>query len=153
MKSNWFPFSLLGAFIYGSYSLLLEMVSPELKAHQGAQFGYGLLLVVLQTPIILLLYKLWSMYNKEDNKILLKNLNWKIMLSTMLFNVLIGPVHILVINAGGSVGQQAMYSLAIIPVLIGGRIIFKESLNLKQWLGIGMAASGAYLMSSGSKTK
>ena len=85
----------------------------------------------------------------DTEKVLLKNINWRLIGATIIAGFLIGPVHTLVINAGGSVGQQTMYSLAILPVIIGGRIFLKEKLNRKQWAGIVFAALAAYLMSTG----
>lgn len=149
MKNYWIGLSLFGAFIYGSFSLLLELVDPKIKADESAQFGYGIFLAVIQIPIIIISYLLWHYYNPKSRKVLLKNINWKLIAVTIIAGFLIGPVHTLVINAGGSIGQQTMYSLAIIPVLIGGRIFLKEKLNIKQWGGILFAALGAYLMSTG----
>jgi len=151
MKSYWFPLSLFGALIYGSFSLLLELISPIIKSNESAQLGYGLILAVIQTPMVLLSYGLWYYYNPKDSKILIKNIDWRIMAATVIFSVLIQPVHTLVINAGGSVGQQTMYSLAILPVIIGGWLLMKERLNIKQWTGIAFAAFGAYLMSTGKE--
>ena len=149
MKNYWFPLSLFGAIIYGSFSLLLEMISPKIKADENAQFGYGLILAVIQIPIIIISYSIWHFYNPKSRKVLIKNLDWKIIAATIVIGFLIGPVHTLVINAGGSIGQQTMYSLAIIPVLIGGWFLLKETLTRKQWAGIAFAALGAYLMSTG----
>ena len=75
-------------------------------------------------------------------------MDWKIILLTIAVGFLIGPVHTLVINAGGSIGQQTMYTLAIIPVLLGSWFFFKESLSLKQWVGLVFAGIGAFLMTS-----
>ena len=149
MKNYWLSLSIFGAFIYGSFSLLLELVNSKIKADDDAQFGYGLFLAVIQIPIIIIAYSLWHYYNPKSRKVLLKNINWRLMGATIIAGFLIGPVHTLVINAGGSVGQQTMYSLAIIPVIIGGRLFLKEKLNSKQWTGIVFAALGAYLMSTG----
>ena len=67
----------------------------------------------------------------------------------ILFAVSTNPVHSIVINAGGSLGQQTMYSLAIaIPVLIAGYFISSESLKSIQWLGILLAVIGTVLMNS-----
>ena len=149
MRNYWFSLSLFGAFIYGSFSLLLELVDSKIKADDDAQFGYGLFLAVIQIPIIIIAYSLWHYYNPKSRKVLLKNINWRLIGATIIAGFLIGPVHTLVINAGGSVGQQTMYSLAILPVIIGGRIFLKEKLNRKQWAGIVFAALAAYLMSTG----
>ena len=149
MKNYWLSLSIFGAFIYGSFSLLLELVNSKIKADDDAQFGYGLFLAVIQIPIIIIAYSLWHYYNPKSRKVLLKNINWRLIGATIIAGFLIGPVHTLVINAGGSVGQQTMYSLAIIPVIIGGRLFLKEKLNSKQWTGIVFAALGAYLMSTG----
>lgn len=149
MKNYWLSLSIFGAFIYGSFSLLLELVNSKIKADDDAQFGYGLFLAVIQIPIIIIAYSLWHYYNPKSRKVLLKNINWRLIGATIIAGFLIGPVHTLVINAGGSVGQQTMYSLAILPVIIGGRLFLKEKLNRKQWAGIVFAALGAYLMSTG----
>jgi drug/metabolite transporter (DMT)-like permease len=149
MKNYWVPLSIIGAIIYGSFSLLLELVDPAIKKDTNAQFGYGLFLGIVQIPIIIISYALWYYLYPESRKVLLKNINWKIIALTIIVGILIGPIHTLVINAGGSVGQQTMYSLAIVPVIFGGWYLLKEELTTKQWIGIAFAALGAYLMSSG----
>lgn len=149
MKNYWVPLSIFGAIIYGSFSLLLELVDPAIKNDTNAQFGYGLFLGFIQIPIILIIYGIWYYMFPDSRKLLMKNINWKIIALTIIVGILIGPVHTLVINAGGSVGQQTMYSLAILPVIFGGRYLLKEDLSIQQWVGIGFAALGAYLMSSG----
>jgi drug/metabolite transporter (DMT)-like permease len=149
MKNYWVPLSIIGAIIYGSFSLLLELVDPAIKKDTNAQFGYGLFLGFVQIPIIIISYALWYYLYPESRKVLLKNINWKIIALTIIVGILIGPIHTLVINAGGSVGQQTMYSLAIVPVIFGGWYLLKEELTTKQWIGIAFAALGAYLMSSG----
>lgn len=149
MNNYWFPLALFGALIYGSFSLLLELISPKIKKDTDAQFGYGLILAVIQIPLIIISYSIWHFYNPKSRKTLINNLDWKIIAATIIVGFLIGPVHTLVINAGGSVGQQTMYSLAIIPVLIGGWFFLNEQLTRQQWAGIVFAALGAYLMSTG----
>tara|TARA_B100000035_G_C20990468_1_gene549903 strand:- start:140 stop:616 length:477 start_codon:yes stop_codon:yes gene_type:complete len=148
MKVNWVPLALLGAIIYGSFSFLLSAISPKIKQDEDAQFGYGIFIPFLQVPISILFYLIWAKLNPKSNKILIKNVDWKIILLTIAVGFLIGPVHTLVINAGGSIGQQTMYTLAIIPVLLGSWFFFKESLSLKQWIGLVFAGIGAFLMTS-----
>ena len=96
------------------------------------------------------MYAIWR--NKEKNTAIMleKNISWKIVALTLVVSIMITPMHALVINQGGSVGQQMMYALAIIPVLIGSRIFFNERLNNKQIAGLVLAGLGAFLM--GSKT-
>ena len=148
MKFNWVPLSLFGALIYGSFSLLLGLISPKIKQDEDAQFGYGIFLTFLQVPISIIFYLIWAKLNPKSNKVLIKNVDWKIILLTIAVGFLINPAHTMVINAGGSVGQQTMYSLAIIPVLLGSWFFFKETLSMKQWLGLVFAGIGAFLMAS-----
>ncbi len=147
MNLSWFPLSIFGAFIYGSFSFSLALVSEKIKNNESVQFGYGILLMIIQIPLVFIIFGIWAYKNKNDYKILVKNLNWKILALTLAFGILINPAHAMVINAGGSIGQQTMYSLAIIPVLIGSWFFFRERLNLQQWSGLILAGIGAFLMS------
>lgn len=146
MGITWLPQALLGAFIYGSYSFLLSYVSPEIKKDQGAQLGYGLTLGLARIPIAIILYVIWAHKQKTSKDTLHKFINWKIILLTLAFGCLIDPVHTLVVNAGGSVGHQTMYSLSILPVLIGSYLIFSKNLNVKNWIGIAASCLGMWLM-------
>ncbi len=151
---TWFPLSLIGALVYGGYSMLLSLMNPQLKADKNAQLGYGVLLALVNIPLnIIAFYFCDKEYKKTASKVLWNNLNWKVVGVTVLIRFLIDPVHAVVINAGGAVAQQTMYSLAIIPVLLGSWIVFKESLTLKQWIGLFMAGGGAWLMGVKSEKK
>ena len=144
---TWFPLSVLGAIVYGSYSFLLSFMDPALKADKNAQLGYGVLLAIINIPINVIAFYLWDKeYKETSSKVLWKNINWKILLATVVVRFLIDPVHAVVINAGGAVAQQTMYSLAIIPVLVGGWVYFRQSLSIQQWVGLVMAGVGAGLM-------
>ena len=148
----WFPLALLGAFVYGSYSFLLSFMDPALKADKNAQLGYGVLLGLLNIPINVIVFYFWDKeYKETSSKVLWKNINWKILLVTVFIRVLTDPVHAVVINAGGAVAQQTMYSLAIVPVLIGSWVFFKQSLTKKQWVGLILACLGCWLMGDKSK--
>ena len=144
---TWIPLSLFGAFLYGTFSFMLSFVDKKIKNSESAQFGYGMILAMGSGIIALIVYLAWKHKEPKTAKMLEGNMNWKIIIITLLFSVMITPAHTLVINQGGSVGQQMMYSLAIIPVLVGSRYFFKEKLNTKQWIGLVFAGIGAYLMS------
>ena len=148
MNISWIPLSILSDFIYGSFSFSLTLVSDKIKNNESVQFGYGILLMIIQIPIVFIIFAIWAYKNKNDYKILVKNLDWKILALTLAFGILINPAHAMVINAGGSIGQQTMYSLAILPVLFGGWFILKERLTIMQWIGIVLAGSGTILMNS-----
>jgi drug/metabolite transporter (DMT)-like permease len=149
---SWVPLALLGALVYGGFSFLLSFIDPKIKANESAQVGYGLLLAVVQVPLNIIMFYLWSMKNKDSvSKVLWKNVNWKIALITVIAGFLITPVHTIVINAGGAVAQQTMYSLAIVPVIIGSWVFFKQGLTKRQWLGLILAGLGSWLMGDKSK--
>jgi drug/metabolite transporter (DMT)-like permease len=148
MDITWIPLALLGAFIYGMYSLLLDCVAPEIKGNQEAQVGYGLTLGLARIPVALILYWLWARKQKTGKLVLHKYINWKIILLTLVFGCLIDPVHTLVVNAGGSVGHQTMFSLSIIPVIVGGYFLFHKHLTIKKWIGIVVSCAGMWLMST-----
>ena len=144
---SWIPVSLLGALVYGGYSLLLSLVDPALKKNKNAEFGYGILLGIINIPLNVIGFYIWNKKNKLGAaNVLWKNINWKILLITVLVRFFIDPVHTWVINAGGAVAQQTMYSLAIIPVIIGGIIFFKQYLTIRQWIGLVLAGIGSFLM-------
>lgn len=154
MKYNpkvWVPLSLLGAFIYGSMSFSLGFVDKKIKASEWSQFGYGLLVCVFSGTLSLVTLLIWRHFDKKNSAILENNIDWRIFFATVILNAIINPMHSLVMNAGGSVGQQTMYSLAIIPVLAGSRIYFGEVLSMKQWLGLGLAGVGGFLMGTGAQ--
>lgn len=144
---TWIPLSLFGAFMYGTFSFMLSFVDDNIRKSISAQFGYGMILVILSGIIALFMYLGWKYREPKTAKMLEKNLNWSVIVVTLLFSIMITPAHTLVINKGGSVGQQTMYSLAIIPVLVGSWYFYEEHLNHKQWIGLIFAGIGAYLMS------
>jgi len=147
-KMSWVPLSLLGATLYGSFSFMLSFVDPKIKKSESAQFGYGTLLVIISGILGTIIHSVWRVYDKQAAAILDKHISWWVIAVTLIFSIMISPMHALVINQGGSVGQQMMYSLAIIPVLIGSRYFFGEQLSAKQWAGLAFAGVGAFLMSS-----
>ena len=148
MKFSWVPLAILGAFVYGSYSFLLGYVAPEIKQHQGAQMGYGLTLGIARIPISIILYAVWYFTSKQDRTYLHQYINWKTILLTLIFGILIDPVHTLVVNAGGSVGHQAMFSLSIIPVILGGLFFFHKHLGIRKWIGIVLSCASMWLMTT-----
>jgi drug/metabolite transporter (DMT)-like permease len=148
MKSYWLWLALLGALLYGTFSLLFGIVAPEIKADTAAQFGYGLLIAIVAFPINTSLFLFWRHKNKKSNKTLFKHINWTLFILLVLFGAATNPLHSIVFNTGGSLGQQTMYSLAILPVLFGGWFILKERLTIMQWIGIILAGSGTFLMNS-----
>lgn len=148
MKSYWLWLSLLGAFLYGTFSLLFGIVAPEIKQDTAAQFGYGLLIAIVAFPINTAIFLYWMYKNKKSGKVLLKHINWVLFLLLVVFGAATNPLHSIVFNSGGSLGQQTMYSLAIIPVLLGGWFLLNERLTPLQWLGIGCAGLGTIFMNS-----
>ena len=152
MSNNltWFPLSLLGALFYGTFSFMLSFVDSKIKRSESAQFGYGMILAMASGLLAAIMYVIWRIKDKNTAIMLEQNISWKIVAATLVVSIMITPMHALVINQGGSVGQQTMYALAIIPVLIGSRIFFGERLNNKQIAGLVLAGIGSFLM--GSKT-
>ena len=100
---------------------------------------------IIITPIYFLYF---NVHHKEKANIVLKYIDWKIVLALLVIGLSIGPVHVLVMNAGGSIGQQTMMSLSIVPTLIGSWLFFGQVLNIKQWIGLILAGVGAFLMGS-----
>tara|TARA_A200000113_G_scaffold106241_1_gene95461 strand:+ start:1562 stop:2047 length:486 start_codon:yes stop_codon:yes gene_type:complete len=147
---SWIPLSLIGALFYGTFSFMLSFVDDKIKKSESAQFGYGMILAIASGILAAIMYAIWRIKEKNTAIMLEKNISWKIVALTLVVSIMITPMHALVINQGGSVGQQMMYALAIIPVLIGSRIFFNERLNNKQIAGLMLAGLGAFLM--GSKT-
>ena len=43
---GWVPLALFGAFVYGSYSLMLMMVHDKIRKDKIAQVGYSLILSI-----------------------------------------------------------------------------------------------------------
>ena len=146
---GWLPLAIIGALIYGSYSLMLMMVHDKIKKDKIAQIGYSLVLSMCFGLIITPIYFFYfNVHHKEKANIILKYIDWKIVLALLMIGLLSGPLHLLVLNAGGSIGQQTMMSLSIIPVLVGSWLFFGQTLNIKQLIGLILAGIGAFLMSS-----
>ena len=144
---DWVPIALFGALIYGSFSLMLAMVDKKIRSDKLAQVGYGLILSMCSGVVAALIFFLfYKKHYKKHADVVLQNINWKIVIGTLIFSVLIQPTHTMVMNEGGSIGQQTMYSLAIIPVLLGTWFFFGEVLTIKQWIGLVFAGIGAFLM-------
>lgn len=148
MKSYWFPIAVLGALIYGTFSLLLGVVSPEIKKDSNAQLGFGLMIAIIAIPVNLTMFFIWKYKYPKSYETLFKYINWPVFFLLVIIAITTNPVHTLVFNAGGSLGQQTMYSLAIVPVILGSWLILKEHLNTKQWLGIVIAGLGTFFMTS-----
>ena len=124
-------------------------MAPEIKGNQQAQVCCGLTLGLARIPVAFILYWLWARKQKKTGKLVLhKYINWKIILLTLVFGCLIDPVHTLVVNAGGSVGYQTMFSLSDIPVIVGGYFLFHKHLTIKKRIGIVVACAGMWLMST-----
>lgn len=144
---GWIPLALFGAFIYGSYSLMLMMVHENIRKDKIAQIGYSLILSMcfglVITPIYFLYY---NTHHKKHADILLKYIDWKFVVLLLVVGLAGGPLHLLVLNSGGSVAQQTMMSLSIIPIVLGSRLFLGEVLTTKQWLGLILAGIGAFLM-------
>lgn len=145
---TWVPLSLLGALFYGTFSFMLSFVDSKIKKSESAQFGYGMILAIVSGMLAAVMYFVWRIKDKKTAIMLEQNIDWKIIALTLVVSIMITPMHALVINQGGSVGQQTMYALAIIPVLVGSRIFFGERLSYKQITGLILAGIGSFLMSS-----
>ena len=146
---GWLPLAIIGALIYGSYSLMLMMVHNKIKKDKIAQIGYSFILSMCFGLIITPIYFFYfNIHHKEKANIILKYIDWKIVLALLMIGLLSGPLHLVVLNAGGSIGQQTMMSLSIIPVLVGSWLFFGQTLNIKQLIGLILAGIGAFLMGS-----
>ena len=146
MNSYWLPIALFGAFIYGSFSFLLSFLDKKIKNNYKAQIIFGALLNFPQLILYYILFFIWYLFNKDKIGILIKNINWIIAFITIIFDLLTNPIHALVINAGGSVGQQTMYSLTIFPVIILGYFFLKQKIKIRQIIGILVASFATFLM-------
>lgn len=148
MNKHWINFALFGALWYGIYSFLLEFIDKEISNSLNLSLGYGLLIGCLGTPLVFIIYGIIHIYLYPYTKIVFTNLNWKIFYYTALLAVLTLPLHSLVINSGASLGQEVMYTTAIIPVLIFSWYFHKERLSKRHWLGIVLAAFSVFLMNN-----
>jgi drug/metabolite transporter (DMT)-like permease len=148
-KSNhmeWIPISLLGAGVYGVFSFMLSFIHEDIKNDESAQLGYGLIIAICAGILAAVMYTLWRTSNGKSAKLLESSLNYKVIAATLLFALMTNPIHAMAINKGGSVGQQVMYGLAIVPVLVLSWHFHGEQLSYKQWVGLALAGSGAFLM-------
>tara|TARA_Y100000816_G_scaffold291665_1_gene283761 strand:+ start:8787 stop:9245 length:459 start_codon:yes stop_codon:yes gene_type:complete len=148
MDKSWIGLSLLGALAYGIFSLIFSLVHKKIKKDSSAQVTYASLVDTLTFPFSLVFFIIWSYYYPESYQTLFDHINWPLFFVFVLFSVSTNPVHSLVINAGGSLGQQTMYSLAILPVLLGGYFMSGERLTPTQWIGIFLASLGTFFMTS-----
>ena len=144
----WLLYAILGSLTYGVFSLLLSMLHPEIKKDMFSQMGFGSLIVVTAFPINMIVFAIWKEKYPDSYDKLKEHVNVIALGVLCFFAALTNPVHAVVINAAGTVGQQVMYSLAIIPVLIGSYFLLNEKLNFTQLSGIGLAGAGTYFMSS-----
>jgi drug/metabolite transporter (DMT)-like permease len=142
--------SLLGALLYGTFSFLLSFIDEKIKKSESAQFGYGIILAMASGILALVMYLVWRMRENKTANMLESNIDWRIIALILLCSIMITPMHAMVINQGGSVGQQTMYAVAIIPLIIGSKIIYGEQLSHSQIGGFVFAGIGAYLMSGKS---
>lgn len=146
MDQYWVYYAILGAFIYGTFSFLLSYIDKNLKNDLMAQLGLGFVVNVASIPFYISAFYIWHLLNPGKIPILLKNIKWVVIFLVILLDLMTSPIHSLVINTGGSLGQQSMYSLTIIPLLILNYLIFNERLNRIQWLGILIAIIATSLM-------
>ena len=67
-------------------------------------------------------------FYESSFNIVYKNINWIPFILTCFLSLAVLPLHSLVINSGGPIGQEIMYTVAIIPVIIFSR--YKKRLTL-----------------------
>ena len=151
MSLSWVPYSLFGALIYGSMSFSLGFVSPKIKKSLTGQMGYGFVYCALSGLLSIIALLGLKTHMSKDINTMISNIDVRVLALTAILNMMVNPIHAVVMNEGGSVGQQTMYSLAIIPVLVGEAFFYGEKLSIKQIIGIILAGGGAYLMASGRK--
>ena len=149
----WILYAILGALVYGIFSFGLEYISPEIKKEPLAVVVYGILVSLTTGCFVFIFFIIWSLLYPTLYKTLIKEMNYKLILLTTIVAGLITPIHSLTINTGGSLGQQIMYTCAIIPILIGSYIYSNERLNKYQIFGIILAILGTFLMSHKKKEK
>jgi drug/metabolite transporter (DMT)-like permease len=146
MSFTWLGISLLGAFIFGCYSFLLGLVHPAIKNNDNTQFAYGLIIDSFRGLVSIIFLFFWKYNQPKNSKILEYNLNWNIILLTIIFGVVSTPVHGLVMVKGGSIGHQIMFSLGIIPILFGSWFYFGKKLDYRQWIGLFLSVISTFLM-------
>ena len=147
IKQYWIIIALFGAIIYGSFSLLLTFLNDKLKKNHKLIFGYGLFVDLWRIiPYFFLLCTILFI-KPEIYNIVKDNMDFKILLLVAFISAFITPIHALVVNKAGTVGQETMYTLAIIPVMIGGYFVLNERLSLYQLLGIILGGVGTIFMS------
>lgn len=147
MSFSWLGISLLGALIFGCYSFLLGLVDPIIKNNNNTQFAYGLLIDAFRGIASIIFYFFWKYNQPKNSKTLEYNLNWNIILLTIILGVVSTPVHGLVMVQGGSIGHQIMFSLGIIPILFGSWVYFGKKLEFRQWIGLLLSVISTFLMS------
>ncbi len=146
MNKYWIYFALLGALWYGVFSFSLGIVDPVIKNDKNLQLGYGILVNAIAFPIQISSLLIWQYLYKKSAKNLYKKMRWFPLLLIVLFGIGITPLHTLVVNTGGSLGQETMYTLAIIPVLFFSWLLLNEKLKRRQWFGIFLAGISILLM-------
>ena len=146
MNNNWLIIALIGALSYGTFSFLLSFISNNIKNNRKLEFIYGNMVTLYSLFFSYIIFGIWFFFNKDKSKILFDNLNWFIVLITILFDMGTNPIHTAVINSGGSVGQQTMYSLTIIPVIVLGYLILNQRIKYLQIMGIILASLATLIM-------
>tara|TARA_Y100000816_G_scaffold291665_1_gene283760 strand:+ start:8308 stop:8757 length:450 start_codon:yes stop_codon:yes gene_type:complete len=146
MKMHWFPIALFGALVYGTFSTLFTLVPKEIKEDKNAQIGYALLIVLFSLPVNMLMLAYIHRKSPISTKNVFKYTNWWLFSLLIFINLIYNPLHSLIINSGGSVAQETTYALSILPVLFGSWYFLNERLSFYQWMGVALAASGAFLM-------
>ena len=146
MKINWFPLAVFGALIYGTFSALFLLVPEKIKQDEQAQIGYALMIVLFSLPVNLIILSLINAKSPVSLKNVWKHTNWILFSLIIIINIIYNPLHSLIVNTGGSLGQETTYTLAIIPVLLGSWYFLNERLTNIQWVGIAFAAAGTFLM-------
>ena len=146
MNNNWLIIALIGALSYGTFSFLLSFISNNIKNNRKLEFIYGNMVNLYSLFFSYIIFGIWFFYNQDKSKILFDNLNWFIVLITILFDMGTNPIHTAVINSGGSVGQQTMYSLTIIPVIVLGYLVLNQRIKYLQIMGIILASLATLIM-------
>ena len=146
MNNNWLIIALIGALSYGTFSFLLSFISNNIKNNRKLEFIYGNMVNLYSLFFSYIIFGIWFFFNQDKSKILFDNLNWFIVLITILFDMGTNPIHTAVINSGGSVGQQTMYSLTIIPVIVLGYLVLNQRIKYLQIMGIILASLATLIM-------
>lgn len=140
---KWFTFSLLTIVLYGAHDVLIKIYSQKVDATIAS------LMINSSATIILILFIAYKYSGISQG--LFPTLSRNEFLGLLLAGACLGLATITFMkafNAGGSLSIviAIVYAGIIISCFFIGMWIFKEKVEWKQFIGIGLTLCGLYLM-------